>query len=123
MSKLWAERSLQPERMDLEVLDPGTAASILRALERINFWLGGIQATMTHVRQFAKSWQPGARIRFIDWGTGGADLPRALVRWGRKNGFHLEITGVDNNAAVLDYAREACKEYPEITLVEGNLVE
>jgi SAM-dependent methyltransferase len=120
MQGFWTERSLEPERMDLETLDAATAASILRTLETINAWLGGVRATLYHVRQFSKRWNPGERVRFIDWGTGGADLPRALVRWGRKNGFTFEVTGVDSNGPVLDYAREACREYPEIRLVAAD---
>ncbi len=123
MNGFLSERSLQPERMDLEVLDGRSAISILRTLETINTWLGGVQATLYHVRRWSRDWKPGERIRFIDWGTGGADIPRALIRWGRKHGFKFEVVGVDNNPAVLDYAREACKEYPEITIVEENLIE
>ncbi|OGR89801.1 MAG: hypothetical protein A2992_09740 [Elusimicrobia bacterium RIFCSPLOWO2_01_FULL_59_12] len=120
MNGLWAERSLEPERMDLETLDAGTAASILGTLETINAWLGGVHATLSHVRRFSKRWKPGERIRFIDWGTGGADLPRALVRWGRKNGFKIEVVGVDGSGPIIEYARQACREYPEIRLVETD---
>lgn len=119
MDGFWSERSLQPERMDLEILDAPSAASILRTLETINAWLGGVHATLYHVRRFSRSWKPGETVRFIDWGTGGADLPRALVRWGRQQGFKFEVVGIDSNPIVLDYAREACRGYPEITLVEA----
>ncbi len=88
-----AERSLQPERMDLEPLDHASAVSILGTLEKVNAWLGGVRATLHHVQEFSRRWKPGETIRFIDWGTGGADLPRALVRWGRANGFRLEVVG------------------------------
>src|SRR5438067_2052891 len=119
MNNFWTERCLELERMDLEPLDAATAASILGALEKVNAWLGGVRATLYHVQRFAQRWQPGERIRFIDWGTGGADLPRALVNWGRRAGYRIEVVGVDNNPAVIAYARNACRDYPEITLIKS----
>jgi len=123
MSIFWPERSLAPERMDLEPLDPGTASSILSGLETINLWLGGVNATLGHLKRFSRRWKPHEQIRIVDWGTGGADLPRAIVRWGRQNGYRIEVTGVDANHAVLEHARNACRDYPEITLLEGDLNE
>ncbi len=106
--------------MDVETLDPATTSRVLRALENVNAWLGGVRATLYHIEKFSKRWAPGEKIRFIDWGTGGADLPRALVRWGRQRGFQFTVVGVDGNQPVLDYAREACRDYPEIQLVHED---
>ena len=122
MEGLWEERSLEPERMDLEPIDRDTAVSILGTLEKINAWLGGVHATLYHVQRFARDWKSGERTRFIDWGTGGADLPRALVRWGRKNGFAIEVVGVDSNPSVVEVARETCRGYPEIRLVQADFL-
>jgi len=121
VSWIFLERSHLPERMDLEALDAPTAARILRALERVNAWLGGVSATLSPLKRFSKNWPAGSKIRFLDWGTGGADIPRALVRWCRSRGFKAEVVGVDNNPAIVAYAREACKEYPEIQIAEGDL--
>src|SRR5258708_31890843 len=107
--------------MDLEPLDHASAVSMLGTLEKVNAWLGGVRATLHHVQEFSRRWKPGEAIRFIDWGTGGADLARALVRWGRANGFRLEVVGVDNNAGVIEYARVACLAYPGIRLVQAGL--
>jgi hypothetical protein len=117
MSLIFKMRSLVPERMDLEPLTEAEAAEILKTLETINVWLGGVRATLWHLKRFARRWDPGQRIRIIDWGTGGADIPRAIVRWGRLNGFAMEVVGVDNNPVVAAYARDACRDYPEIRIV------
>ena len=116
MSLDFTERALLPERMDSEPLDPATTRRILAALEHVNAWLGGVHATLSRLKTFSSSWKPGERIRFIDWGTGSADIPRAIVRWCRKNGFRAEVLGIDMNAPIIAYAREACREYPEIGL-------
>jgi len=123
MSFIFNSRSLTPERMDTETLSPETTAEILRALETINLWLGGVRATLWHLNRFSRYWSPGQTIRMIDWGTGGADIPRAIIRWARAKRFHVEIVGMDNNAVTLDYARAACRDYPEIRILEGDLTQ
>jgi 2-polyprenyl-3-methyl-5-hydroxy-6-metoxy-1,4-benzoquinol methylase len=118
MSLVFPERALAPERMDTEPLDGPTTERILSALENVNAWLGGVHATMSVLKGFSKRWQAGKRIRFIDWGTGSADIPRAIVRWCRRLGFRAEVLGIDQNRAIVEYARRACRDYPEITLLQ-----
>src|SRR5215472_17128799 len=107
MSPLFSERALLPERMDVEPLDQATTRRILAALETVNTWLGGVHATLSILQGFASHWQPGQKVRFIDWGTGSADIPRAIVRWCRRNGYRAEVMGIDRNQPIIDYAREA----------------
>ncbi len=122
MSYIFTHRSSQPERMDLETLDAATTAVVYSQLEHINRWLGGWRATLQHLERFSRKWPAGKTIRMIDWGTGGADLPRAIVRWARRKGFKAEITGIDNNVAALAYARQTCRDYPEIRLRQNDLL-
>jgi hypothetical protein len=121
MSMIFAGRSSELERIDLETMDGATTARVMAALERTNRWLGGAQATLNRLEHFSHRWEKGARIRFVDWGTGGADMPRAIVRWCRRRGFRAEIVAVDNNAAIVAYARQACAAYPEITVTLADL--
>src|ERR1700686_1524827 len=111
MSLIFKTRSQAPERMDTEFIDPEEMAQILRTLETINLWLGGVRATLWHLNRFSRFWQPDQAIRMIDWGTGGADVPRAIVRWARKRRFRVEIVGIDNNPAVIAYAKTASRDY------------
>jgi len=106
--------------MDTEPLDEATTRRILSALEHVNAWLGGVHATLSVLETFSRRWGPGERIRFIDWGTGSADIPRAIVRWCCKRGFRAEVLGIDLNEPIVAYAREACRDYPEITLLRTN---
>lgn len=121
MSRIFKTRSLISERMDQEPLPEADAREILKTLETINVWLGGVRATLWHLKRFARRWSPGQRIRIIDWGTGGADIPRAIVRWGRSRGFRMEITGVDGNPTVIEYAKRACEGYPEIIVTHQDI--
>jgi len=121
MSLVFARRSLLVERMDVEPLDAVELASILKTLETINAWLGGARATLGHLNRFSRAWPSGQTIRIVDWGTGGADMPRAIVRWARRKRIPIEVTGIDNHPGTLAYARHACRDYPEIRLFEGDV--
>jgi 2-polyprenyl-3-methyl-5-hydroxy-6-metoxy-1,4-benzoquinol methylase len=45
-------------------------------------------------------------VTLLDIATGSADLPIAAVRWARKAGFDLRVTGIDLHATTLELARE-----------------
>ena len=52
--------------------------------------------------------------RVLDVGTGGADLPRALLRWARADGLRLEVTAIDPDSRALDWV---LRQPPERGLV------
>ena len=120
MSLIFPRRSFLLERMDTETLDPQTAITIFRNLETINRYLGGARATLWHFARFSRVWKPGETIRILDWGTGGADVPRALVRWGRTHGFKLHIVGLELDPVTANCARDACRDYPEIEIARAD---
>jgi len=120
MSLVWPNRSLALERLDVEQLDPPTASHVLQNLETINRYLGGVRTTLFHFKRFSKGWKPGQTLRILDWGVGGADLPRALVRWGRRAGFQIEMTGIEQDPVIVQIARERCAAYPEIQILQTD---
>ena len=122
MSYIFRARSLQQEQMDTQPLDDANAARVLRTLETINRWLGGVRATLSCFERWSKQWKPGETIRVIDWGAGGGDLARAIVRWGRDRGFTMHMTGVDNHHTTVEYARSRCQLFPEIQWMEADLM-
>lgn len=109
--------------MDAKDFPHDQMAPILASLERINTRLGGYRATLYHLDRFSARWASGQTIRFVDWGTGGADMPRAIVRWARRRGQRVEVIGVDHHPAVLAYARKACADYPEIQIQDRDLTQ
>jgi hypothetical protein len=58
----------------------------------------------------------------LDLGTGGADIPRALVRWARRARRSLRVLAVDHDAATLRVARQSIAGFPEITLLQADAV-
>ncbi len=53
-------------------------------------------------------------------GTGYADIPRAVVRWGRERGLAVEIDALEPHPLIRGLAARACADYPEIHVRDGN---
>ena len=100
-------RIYDPEIMDVETVDQATADEIYRYLAAINRWLGGVRATIARFEQFSRMWRTGERIDVLDIASGAADVPRALVAWGRSRGFDLRVTATDILPSALDHARRS----------------
>jgi len=106
------------ELMDLPDADPGELARTLRDLAWINRWLGGTRLVRRHLEPFLHG--RGTPVRILDVATGYADIPRAIVRWGRRRGLPVEVEAVDHHDAILQLARQASAAYPEIRFRQGD---
>jgi SAM-dependent methyltransferase len=99
-------RQREPEWMDAPDVDPQQLRHSLAFIRRINRLLGYTRATLAHLDRFSRSRKSGERIRIIDFATGSADIPRAILRWADRRGFDVEIVGVDRHATTAQAARE-----------------
>jgi ubiquinone/menaquinone biosynthesis C-methylase UbiE len=111
------QRTYASEILDREVPEQPVVDEIYRYLASVNRYLGGVRATIARFEAFSRSWQPGERIEVLDVASGAADLPRALVAWGRHRGFRLRVTATDLLPAALDYARRAGPRDERLRLV------
>jgi ubiquinone/menaquinone biosynthesis C-methylase UbiE len=59
----------------------------------------------------------------LDVGTGGGDVPRALVRWARRAGRPIRVFALDRDPATARVARELARGYPEIAVLQGDAVD
>lgn len=115
-----------PEMLDLNVGTLGDAAESLADLRRINRWLGGTRTLARHLlpRVAAAARDSSHPIVVADIGAGSADIPIALVEWGRRRGIPLHVLAVDLNQRHLALAQPRLADYPEVRLVAaegGNL--
>ena len=83
----------------------GDVATLERTYERFRL----INAVVSNQRAVYRRWiRPCLSAtevrRVLDIGTGGADLPRALLRWARADGLRLEVTAIDPDERALDWA-------------------
>lgn len=91
------------ELLDGPLDDPATLAGNLRDLRRINRLLGGVRLSRRALDRLTDGEQ--GPVSMLDVGTGGADIPVALLADARRRGRLLEITAVDSRAEVVDAAR------------------
>lgn len=89
------------ELLDGPLDDPAALAANLRDLRRINRWLGGIELSETAIAALAAH---RAELTLLDVGTGGGDIPLALIRRAKTQGRHLVVTGIDRRPEVLSAA-------------------
>lgn len=103
-------------------LDDGPAlAGNLRDLRRVNALLGGVRLSRDAIDALAgPDFGRRAGIELLDVGTGGADIPVALLAHWRRKGRRLGVTAVDDRAEVLAAARVA---RPALDRVEGLRLE
>lgn len=101
------ERTYQHEILDDHTPEQAVVDKIYAFLGGVNRYLGGTRATITRFEAFSQTWSAGERIEVLDVASGGADLARALVAWGRHRGFDVRATAVDVSVSALDYARRS----------------
>ena len=115
------ERSATKEIMDLGGRDSAEIQGAYRLLARVNRFLGGRRVILKHLERFAKRWSETEAVRILDVGTGGGDIPKAIIDWARKKRHRVLIFGLDKSEEALSFAREQCKNYPEIFWVHADL--
>ena len=109
--------------MDAPDVDAATLADSLRFIRRVNTLLGYTRATISHLDRFSRRWQPGQRITMIDFATGSADVPLAIVKWARRRGFDVRIVGLDLHETTCALARAATRDEPWIRIIRGDALD
>ena len=104
------------DRPDADPVQLGRALGYLRWINRV---LRYTRTTIGHLERFSKRWKPGERITIIDFATGSADVPRAILRWAKRRGFDVRVTGIDLH---LQTARFALAEgtAPGLSIVRAD---
>jgi ubiquinone/menaquinone biosynthesis C-methylase UbiE len=101
------------ELLDGALDDPHALVQNLRDLRRINRWTGGVDLSARAIHALESE---GTATRLLDVGTGGADIPVALLAAAHRKGRALTVTAVDSRPQVVDAAARA---RPGLTDVDG----
>jgi ubiquinone/menaquinone biosynthesis C-methylase UbiE len=101
------------ELLDGPLDDPAALAGNLRDLRRINRWLGGASLSAAAIESLAAH---RAELTLLDVGTGGADIPLALLGRARRRGRRLTVVAIDNRPEVL---AAAVRADPEVGRADG----
>lgn len=104
---MFEERAKGGELLDAPDCDPHLARESYCFMEGVNRLYGGTQVILNALSHELRSWPRTPPVRILDIGSGGCDIPLAVVRWGRTTGRDITITCVDHNTEALDRARSA----------------
>jgi ubiquinone/menaquinone biosynthesis C-methylase UbiE len=116
-----AKRQREEEWMDRDDVDPVLLQKSLKFIRRINRLLGYTRATLSHLNRFSRRWNPDEPISMIDFATGSADVPLAILRWADARKFNVRVTGVDLHAATVHEARQASHD-PRLSIVRADVL-
>jgi SAM-dependent methyltransferase len=94
------------ELLDGPLDDPDVLAGNLRDLRWINRRLGGVELSASAIDALAAH---RAELTLLDVGTGGADIPLALLQAADRRGRRLAVMGIDNRPEVVTVARLAAQ--------------
>lgn len=114
------QRSDEPELMDDLSLTGEELRRNLRELEVINSWLGGYMVVLDALDRLVAK-HPPQLLRIADIGCGGGDTLRSIARWARRKKIAVALTGVDANDFTVQYARQRCQTYPEISIEQHDV--
>src|SRR5690242_21181665 len=101
------------ELLDGPLDDHSALASNLRDFRRINRWLGGASLSEPAIDAVAAHRQ---ELTLLDVGTGGADIPVALLERAARRGRRWSVVAIDSRPEVLAAAVQA---RPGIATVPG----
>jgi SAM-dependent methyltransferase len=108
--------------------DPACPEAVLRPnlheLARINRLTGAVQLVRAYLDRVLPVWRRsrtyGSPLALLDVATGGADIPRAAVRWACRRGVPIRIVAVDRHPATARLAAEDSAAYPQISVVRAD---
>ena len=120
MDRFATPRPLEAERMDAEDVPQSEIDTSFRFIRRVNQWLGGSRACLNAILSDRERWPRDRPIRWLDVGTGAADIPLAIDRWGDRHGVPFECVAIDRHPACLRVARAAVGTHPRIRVEAGD---
>ena len=105
------------ELLDGPLDDPAALVANLRDLARLNRLSGGAGLSRRAIAAL------GGPTTILDVGTGGADIPVALIAAARADGRALSVTAVDSRPEVLAAARIARPAIQRIARLEMSVAD
>ena len=117
------KRRVDPATLELMDRPQPVSAELerdLRNIRQLNRWFGSYSL----IESFLRRWiNPGGQLRIVDLATGSGDIPRLIADYAQTVGAEVRIDAVDPQSATLQIAKKLCADYPNISFIEGNLLE
>jgi hypothetical protein len=115
----FAERSNEAELIDGADYELEEFLVSLADLRRINRYLGGSRALLRHLFPMIESLGKD-HVNLLDIGTGSADIPAQIVKWGRSRGIQINFVVLDLNEIAAREARAQTAKFPEIKVIRAD---
>ena len=117
----YRRRSNAAEYMDGAAVEGPDMSRALEELQYVNRYLGGTRSSLKALAQ-AEVGAPKKRLEILDLGTGAADIPAAMVQWGRSQEKVVRVVGVDFNPFVCSWAQRQVEHLPQVEVVRGDVL-
>jgi 2-polyprenyl-3-methyl-5-hydroxy-6-metoxy-1,4-benzoquinol methylase len=112
-------RSYEKEMMDLHGNEPDMLAEDLGNLRLLNRYLCGRRCVMLGLRR-ALGREKLKHFSLLDIGTGTADIPAAILAWGKRTGVDANIIGLESDPMTARIAAGRTNDSPAIAIVRGD---
>src|SRR4051812_33343477 len=106
--------------MDRPGVDANALRDSLRFIRRVNSLLGYTRATISHLERFSRHWKRHQVIRIVDFATGSADVPRAILRWADEKKWQVKIVGIDLHPITSQIAGEESTHDGQLTILRAD---
>lgn len=116
-------RQFDPNTLELMDRPQPVSAELERDLcnlRQLNRWFGSYSLIASFLRRWIN---PGPPLRILDVATGSADIPRLVADHARHVGADVQIDALDQQPATLEIAKKLSLDYPNISFIEGNILE
>ncbi len=108
----FSQRSTLLELMDDFSVPAKDLYQNLREIERINIQLGGHAVTIDGLKQYFRKYDPKSKTTLADIGCGGGDTLRYIHTWADKNKVNMQLTGIDYQPVMIEYACQNSHNLP-----------
>jgi SAM-dependent methyltransferase len=113
------QRSYEAELLDADNIPQDLLFQNLRELDLVNHYLGGHNITFIGLQRLLPT-KPNRILHIVDIGCGSGDTLREIAKWAKKQKIEVKLTGVDLKSDVILYAKEHCKDFPNIEFVQAD---
>ncbi|MBX9852429.1 MAG: methyltransferase domain-containing protein [Cytophagaceae bacterium] len=121
---MFRNRSTTTEIMDDLDCKGEVVVQTLRELEFINEWLGGNNVTLGALKKCVQQIDGEnltKPLHISDLGCGSGDMLKLIAKKARRENYKVELTGVDANPFIIDYAKKHSEKFPEIKYIDANV--
>ena len=108
------------EQLELADVDLHRLGRTIRQFKIINYLLSGSRRLVREHFFKIMSQDPEREYTLLDVGAGGCDIAIWVACEARRRGLKIRITALDNDRNSLPVAYQAIRDYPEISIVEGD---